>query len=55
MMDREKIRHDLKLYDERWPERHFWVAGTINLEPQSDNRVRVTFRSDSNCAMATRR
>src|SRR5262249_26383139 len=43
MMDREKIRQDLKLYDERWPERHFWFAGTINLEPQSDNRVRVTF------------
>jgi len=42
-MDREKIRDDLKHYDERWPERHFWVAGTINVEPQSDNRVRVTF------------
>jgi len=42
-MDREKVRDDLKRYDERWPERHFWVAGTINIEPQSDNRVRVTF------------
>jgi len=42
-MDRERIRDDLKRYDERWPERHFWVAGTINVEPQSDNRVRVTF------------
>jgi hypothetical protein len=42
-MDREKIRDDLKRYDERWPERHFWVAGKINVEPQSDNRVRVTF------------
>jgi peptidoglycan hydrolase-like protein with peptidoglycan-binding domain len=42
-MDREKIREDLKRYDERWPERHFWVAGTINVEPQSENRVRVTF------------
>ena len=42
-MDREKIRQDLKRYDERWPERHFWIAGTINVEPQSDNRVRVTF------------
>jgi hypothetical protein len=42
-MDREKIREDLKRYDERWPERHFWIAGTINVEPQSDNRVRVTF------------
>jgi hypothetical protein len=42
-MDRERIRDDLKHYDERWPERHFWIAGTINVEPQSDNRVRVTF------------
>jgi peptidoglycan hydrolase-like protein with peptidoglycan-binding domain len=43
IMDREKIRDDLKRYDERWPERHFWVAGKINVEPQSENRVRVTF------------
>jgi len=43
IMDREKIREDLKRYDERWPQRHFWVAGKINIEPQSENRVRVTF------------
>ena len=43
VMDREKIRADLKRYDERWPERHFWVAGKINVEPQSENRVLVTF------------
>ena len=43
VMDREKIREDLKRYDERWPERHFWVAGKINIEPQGENRVRVTF------------
>jgi peptidoglycan hydrolase-like protein with peptidoglycan-binding domain len=43
IMDREKIREDLKRYDERWPERHFWIAGAINVEPQSENRVRVTF------------
>jgi peptidoglycan hydrolase-like protein with peptidoglycan-binding domain len=42
-MDREKIREDLKRYDEHWPERHFWIAGTINVEPLTDNRVRVTF------------
>lgn len=42
-MDREKIREDLKRYDERWPERHFWLAGNITVEPQGDNRVRVTF------------
>jgi len=43
IMNREKIREDLKRYDERWPERHFWVAGAIAVEPQIDNRVRVTF------------
>jgi len=42
-MDREKIREDLKRYNERWPERHFWVAGAINVEPQTETRVRVTF------------
>ena len=42
-MDREKIRQDLERYDERWPERHFWLAGNITVEPQSDNRVRVIF------------
>jgi peptidoglycan hydrolase-like protein with peptidoglycan-binding domain len=42
-IDREKIREDLKRYDERWPERHFWVAGSINIEPQSDQQVRLTF------------
>lgn len=43
VIDREKIREDLKRYDEKWPERHFWLAGKISIEPQSDNRVRVTF------------
>jgi peptidoglycan hydrolase-like protein with peptidoglycan-binding domain len=42
-MEREKIREDLKRYDEQWPERHFWIAGKITIEPQSDNRLRVTF------------
>jgi hypothetical protein len=41
--DREKIRQDLKRYDARWPERQFRLAGDISVEPQSDNRVRVTF------------
>ena len=42
-MDREKIQQDLKRYDQRWPERHFWVAGKISIEPQGENLVRVTF------------
>jgi peptidoglycan hydrolase-like protein with peptidoglycan-binding domain len=41
--DRAKIREDLKRYDTRWPQRRFWLAGEITVEPQSDKRVRVTF------------
>ena len=43
MISREKIRQDLQRYAERWPERQFWIAGNISVEPQSENRVRVTF------------
>jgi peptidoglycan hydrolase-like protein with peptidoglycan-binding domain len=43
MMDREKIRQDLQRYNARWPQRKFWLAGDITVEPQSDKRVRVTF------------
>jgi hypothetical protein len=43
VMEHEKIREDLKRYDARWPERQFRLAGDITVEPQSDNRVRVTF------------
>jgi hypothetical protein len=43
IMDREKIREDLKRYDAQWPERHFWVAGPINIEPQNDQQLQVTF------------
>ncbi|PYJ32518.1 MAG: hypothetical protein DME88_10790 [Verrucomicrobia bacterium] len=43
VMNREKIREDLKRYAERWPERRFWLAGDIKVEPETTNRVRVTF------------
>jgi putative peptidoglycan binding protein len=43
MMSREKIRQDLQRYAARWPERQFWIAGDIKVEPQGKNRVRVTF------------
>ena len=43
MKDREKIREDLKRYDARWPQRQVRLTGGINVEPQTDNRVRVTF------------
>ena len=43
VVDREKIRNDLQDYATRWPERHFWFAGNIKIEPQHRKRVRVTF------------
>jgi hypothetical protein len=43
VIDREKIRNDLRDYAAQWPERHFWVAGNITIEPQHQNHVRVTF------------
>jgi hypothetical protein len=43
VIDREKIRNDLKDYAASWPERHFWVVGNIIIEPQHRKRVRVTF------------
>jgi peptidoglycan hydrolase-like protein with peptidoglycan-binding domain len=42
-VDRAKIRADLRRYDARWPERHFWLAGDVRVEPQSKRRLRVTF------------
>jgi peptidoglycan hydrolase-like protein with peptidoglycan-binding domain len=43
VMSREQIREDLKQYAARWPERRFWFAGEITVEPQNGNRVWVTF------------
>jgi peptidoglycan hydrolase-like protein with peptidoglycan-binding domain len=43
VMDREKIRNDLRDYAARWPQRRFWFAGNITIEPQRRKRIRVTF------------
>jgi peptidoglycan hydrolase-like protein with peptidoglycan-binding domain len=40
---REKIRKDLQRYAAHWPERSFWLDGDITAEPQTGNRVQVTF------------
>ena len=40
---RDRIRADLQRYAERWPERRFWLDGQVNVEPQADSRLRVTF------------
>jgi hypothetical protein len=42
VLGREKIRQDLQRYAARWPERRFWLAGDIAVEPQNGG-VRVTF------------
>jgi len=43
IVDREKIRGDLARYNQRWPERRFWLAGEVEVEPQADSRIRVAF------------
>ena len=51
---REKIRRDLVRYDQRWPERRFWLAGRLEVKAQRDGLIRVSFplryelRSSSN-------
>jgi hypothetical protein len=39
---REKIRKDLQRYDDRWPQRGFWLAGELEVTPVGD-KVKVTF------------
>jgi len=39
---REKIRRDLQRYDNRWPERRFWLAGELEAHPVED-QVKVRF------------
>lgn len=40
---REKIRRDLERYDQRWPQRRFWLAGNLEVEAQPDETIRVSF------------
>ena len=39
----DQIRRDLLRYDARWPERRFWLAGDIDVHPEANQRLRVTF------------
>jgi hypothetical protein len=43
VVSREKIRRDLLSYNDKWPRRRFWLAGNVQVEPQPDSRIRVTF------------
>lgn len=41
---REKIRRDLQTYANRWPDRRFWLAGEVQVQPpRADGLLRVTF------------
>lgn len=42
-VNREKIRRDLVRYDQRWPERRFWLTGELQVTHESDGRLRITF------------
>lgn len=42
-LPREKVRHDLLRYDARWPERRFWLAGDLEVRPEFNHRLNVTF------------
>ncbi len=43
VIGREQIRRDLRRYDKQWPQRSFWLDGEVDVEPQADSRIRVTF------------
>lgn len=43
IVSRAKIRSDLKKYNERWPQRRFSLAGEVDVQPQPDSRLRVSF------------
>jgi hypothetical protein len=42
-ISRDRIRRDLLRYDARWPERRFWLAVDVEVRPESNQRLRVTF------------
>ena len=39
---REKIRRDLQRYNQRWPERQFWLDGDVVVSPIKD-KIKVSF------------
>ncbi len=40
---RRKIQRDLLRYDQKWPQRRFWLAGDLKVKVLSEREVRVTF------------
>jgi peptidoglycan hydrolase-like protein with peptidoglycan-binding domain len=53
-VSREKIRRDLQRYNDRWPERRFWLAGELEVK-QINDRLRVTFPLRYELRSASRR
>lgn len=44
MVDHERIRSDLQSYARQWPQRRFWLAGEVQIQPpRPDGLLRVTF------------
>jgi peptidoglycan hydrolase-like protein with peptidoglycan-binding domain len=41
-ISREKIRQDLQRYNNRWPQRGFWLAGELDVSAMED-KLKVTF------------
>jgi hypothetical protein len=43
VMNREQLRRDLITYNQKWPQRRFWLAGPVEVEPRPDSTLRVTY------------
>lgn len=43
VVGREKISRDLQRYARKWPQRSFSLAGQVEVQPQADSHIRVTF------------
>ncbi len=53
-VSREKIRRDLQSYDNRWPERRFWLAGELDVTP-INGQLKVSFPLRYELQRASRR
>jgi peptidoglycan hydrolase-like protein with peptidoglycan-binding domain len=42
-VDQKKIQRDLLRYDQRWPQRRYWLAGNLKVERQSGGKLKVIF------------
>lgn len=43
VIPKEAIRRDLERYNQRWPQRTFRLAGELEVEPQPNSQIEVTF------------